>query len=415
MPQNSQLDFFAKRSSDPAKPRAKAYRLEPVGGALPFQSDFSEDELNEWDGLFPDAPDFIYQYDPNTAADLFKAPVAGPLIHSTAFKRLQDIAFLGAIDYLFHPNGRPANKRHSRYDHSLGVALLAEKYCDLTGADMTERNLLVAAGLLHDIGHGPLSHTLEPEFAERFGINHHQLSEAIILGDETVPFSVHGLLAGQGVDAAEVVAVLSKRSGHPLRTLYTGPVNLDTFEGISRSKTYVHSRRVHCHPEMLLEAAVTLDAPSLARLDRFWRLKQDIYRNFIYGYQCFAVDHLCRNFMARNSSRFEAADFLLTETAFRRKHTPFNTHLGRLKSDIELHGIGDVIDAQVDPAELETTALVTRRDFHINPEAEIRCFADLPKRYWEEKSAIRQRVGVLGARARRAVAGDLFGDLFGEE
>ena len=410
MSQNRQLDFFATNSLRPAKPCATAYQLAPADTTLLCQSDFSQQELTEWGELFPDAPDFIYQYDPETVAESFKAPVAGPLIHSPAFKRLHDIAFLGAIDYLFRPNGRPANKRHSRYDHSLGVALLAEKYCDLTGADMTERNLLVAAGLLHDIGHGPLSHTLEPEFAERFGINHHQLSEAIILGDETVPFSVHDLLAEQGVDAGEVVAILSKHSGHPLCTLYTGPVNLDTFEGISRSKTYVHPRRVHCHPEMLLEAAIALDTPSLARLDRFWRLKQDIYRNFIYGYQCFAVDHLCRNFMAQNSAQFEAKDFLLTETAFRQKHTRFNTHLGRLKSDIELHGIGDVIDAQLGPAELETTALVTRRDFHINPDAKVSCFADLPKRYWEEKSATRQRVGVLGARTRNAMVGDLFGE-----
>ena len=410
MSQNSQPDFFATRSLSPAGLKAKLYRPAPAGAPLAFQSDFSQDELSDWGGLFPDAPDFIYQYDPGTVAGRFKASVAGPLIHSPAFKRLQDIAFLGAIDYLFHPNGRPANKRHSRYDHSLGVALLAEKYCDLTGADRAERNLLVAAGLLHDIGHGPLSHTLEPEFTERFGINHHRLSRAIILGDDAVPFSLHGLLAEQGVDAAEVVAVLSKHSGHPLRALYTGPMNLDTFEGISRSKTYVHSRRVHCHPEMLLEAAIALDPPALKRLDRFWRLKQDIYRNFIYGYQCFAVDHLCRDFMARNGSRFEAADFLLTETAFRRKHAPFNTHLRRLKSEIELHGIGDVIDTRLDPAQLQTTALVTRRDFHINPEAGISCFADLPKRYWEEKSATRQRVGVLGARTRSAMVGDLFGE-----
>ena len=40
------------------------------------------------------------------------------LIASRPFQRLRDIVFPGAIDHLFHPNGKPAAIRHNRFDHS---------------------------------------------------------------------------------------------------------------------------------------------------------------------------------------------------------------------------------------------------------------------------------------------------------
>ena len=48
------------------------------------------------------------------------------VIDSSAFQRLRDIRFLGAIDYTFQPN--QYQKRHTRYEHSLGVAELALAY-----------------------------------------------------------------------------------------------------------------------------------------------------------------------------------------------------------------------------------------------------------------------------------------------
>lgn len=60
------------------------------------------------------------------------------------------------------------NANHTRFDHSMGVAYLAEKLCSLLqkhqpNLNITDKCVLCVklAGLLHDLGHGPFSHVYE--------------------------------------------------------------------------------------------------------------------------------------------------------------------------------------------------------------------------------------------------------------
>ncbi|UKV14775.1 HD domain-containing protein [Thalassospiraceae bacterium SW-3-3] len=407
-----QLDLFAPRvAARPAAPQKESVAAKPAGPEIRdlFDTNFSADDIAEWELLFRDAPQYNYHFKRSQIASAFDRPLHKKLIASHAFERLREISFLGAIDYLFHPNGRPANIRHSRYDHTIGVALLSQQYCRLMGLSEADRDLLGAAALLHDIGHGPFSHTLEPEFARRFNLNHHQLTEKIITGEVQLDLSVNHLLVKHGVDPDEVIALLSKKSTHPHASLLSGPVNIDTLEGISRTKTYVHPNYVHCHPRLLLEAAVKLDEDALKRLDKFWQLKEDIYRNFIFGPMCFATDHLCREFVVKNAPDFAANDFLLTEKAFLQRHPAFKKFLFSLKNRIELDGVADVIDPEISAVLMDETATkVPKREFHINTDAEVKSFADLGKRYYEEKNSFLRRVGNLTDPAQQAAAASLF-------
>ncbi|HDD56548.1 MAG TPA: HD domain-containing protein, partial [Nitrososphaeria archaeon] len=52
--------------------------------------------------------------------------------------------------------------RHTRFDHSLGCMYLAGEFAERLGFDEHRRKLLRLAGLLHDLGHTPYSHLLEP-------------------------------------------------------------------------------------------------------------------------------------------------------------------------------------------------------------------------------------------------------------
>ena len=104
------------------------------------------------------------------------------IMASRAFRRLKGVRFLGGIDYVLvrSPNGSRA--RYSRYEHSVGVACLAALHADLRDLSPEDRRLSCAAALLHDIGHAPLSHSLEPVFIEHFGLGHHRATEEIIYG-----------------------------------------------------------------------------------------------------------------------------------------------------------------------------------------------------------------------------------------
>jgi HD superfamily phosphohydrolase len=104
------------------------------------------------------------------------------LINTTEFQRLRRIRQLGTSFLTFH------GAEHSRFSHSLGVYEITRKiisqferngYADWP---QEEKLLSLCASLLHDIGHGPFSHSLE----QIFHTHHEQWTQDIILGDTGV-------------------------------------------------------------------------------------------------------------------------------------------------------------------------------------------------------------------------------------
>lgn len=79
-------------------------------------------------------------------------PIALEIIESPSFQRLKDVDMGGYFE-VFYPGSS-----HSRFDHSIWVYILLNKY----GASTEEQ----IAGLIHDISHGAFSHCLDYVFAE---------------------------------------------------------------------------------------------------------------------------------------------------------------------------------------------------------------------------------------------------------
>jgi HD superfamily phosphohydrolase len=89
-------------------------------------------------------------------------PVMKTLVDTTVFQRLRSIHQLGTSQYVYMCGD------HNRFQHSLGVAHLAERLCKNIQSEqpklgVTDKDVLCVklAGLLHDIGHGPFSHLYE--------------------------------------------------------------------------------------------------------------------------------------------------------------------------------------------------------------------------------------------------------------
>lgn len=84
------------------------------------------------------------------------------IMDTQLFKRLQSLKQLSVVNWVF------PGSEHTRYVHSLGVMHIADKMAISMKLTNWERRLLRMAGLLHDIGHYPLSHVGESPYRSPF-------------------------------------------------------------------------------------------------------------------------------------------------------------------------------------------------------------------------------------------------------
>lgn len=131
------------------------------------------------------------------------------LVACREVQRLKRIHQLGTTYQVYH------TAEHSRFAHSLGVYEIVRRMVhEVSGIDelLTEEDKLavMAAGLLHDVGHGPFSHIFETISK----IHHEKLTQRIILEDS----EVHRVLEDAQPGLSKVVASILDHT-HPKTVL----------------------------------------------------------------------------------------------------------------------------------------------------------------------------------------------------
>ena len=99
------------------------------------------------------------------------------LLGRPEMQRLHSVHQLGLAHLVF------PGANHTRLEHSLGTYHIASKMSDALRLDPDERSEVLAAALLHDLGHAPFSHTLEEVMADRIGVDHVDISRMMIKGE----------------------------------------------------------------------------------------------------------------------------------------------------------------------------------------------------------------------------------------
>ncbi|WEZ08933.1 HD domain-containing protein [Priestia flexa] len=167
------------------------------------------------------------------------------LIGTSEFQRLRRIRQLGTTYLTFH------GAEHSRFNHSLGVYEIVRRIIDDVFRnrpewDDDERLLCLCAALLHDLGHGPFSHSFE----KVFHLDHEEFTQAIIL----VNTEVNRVLKKAGADFPKKVAeVIAKTYKNKLVvSLISSQIDADRMDYLQRDAYYTGVSYGHFDMERIL-------------------------------------------------------------------------------------------------------------------------------------------------------------------
>jgi uncharacterized protein len=167
-------------------------------------------------------------------------PRVRALVDTAQFQRLAEISQLGLVSRVY------PGARHTRFEHALGVYHNALRYLDqLVREERFQRlvdphsaELLIAASLLHDLGHWPFCHPIEDLGIE--GLIPHEAHAARFLAEGTELAQV--LRDEWSLNPADVLDVLSAKSDSPrmrlLRSILSGPIDVDKMDYLDRDSLH---------------------------------------------------------------------------------------------------------------------------------------------------------------------------------
>ncbi|HWQ18258.1 MAG TPA: HD domain-containing protein [Methanotrichaceae archaeon] len=150
--------------------------------------------------------------------------LAEELVSTSQMQRLRWIKQLGLAN-LVYPGAS-----HTRFEHSLGVYHLAGVVARHLGLNDEDRLRVCAAGLMHDIGHGPLSHATESVLSSCLRREHENIAD-ILRRDE--PRAVLGKF---GIQPHEIQSLV-KGEGK-LGQIVSGEIDVDRMDYLIRDAHY---------------------------------------------------------------------------------------------------------------------------------------------------------------------------------
>ena len=347
----------------------------------------------------------------DVSTSFFSDPFLNDLVSCDAFQRLRSVGFLGAIDYAKRPSGpEPHRRRHNRYDHSLGVSHLALSYARDCGLDQRTTRILASAGLLHDIGHSSLSHSLEPVFECEYGMTHHEMGRNIVYGRERLGRRIPDIMSRYGVDLDEVVSMIDGVHTGEHSHLFSSPINFDTFEGMNRTIIFFTNVYRSWSPYNLVSEIAQSSSLPIGSIDSFWSLKNDIYSFFIDDSSKVILDGVVKAYFATCVDYFSPEYFLKTDEQLRESYPDLfhifdviNNMLPMRQTYHQLDafesssprksnsGILDLIESSILDYELD----VASRSFEVDSAVSVNSPADLKDRYIQVKSTRRTTIGEL--------------------
>lgn len=176
------------------------------------------------------------------------------LIQTPQFQRLRRIKQLGFSDFVF------PGASHSRFSHSLGAMQMARRMVSKflgigdSGINLLMRRATLCAVLLHDIGHGPFSHTFEHiSLGLGVRVEHEEITQKLITETEIAEIlksDIDGLFD-------QIVNFLQQEPGaNPYSKIVSSQLDADRLDFLMRDRYFAGVRFGSIDLEWLFDSLV---------------------------------------------------------------------------------------------------------------------------------------------------------------
>lgn len=223
------------------------------------------------------------------------------------FQRLRHIRQNGVLNLVFH------GAEHSRFAHVMGVAWVAGKIFDAAYGNTAnalvcerreqDREDTILAALLHDVGHGPFSHTLEDILKSlKVTFDHEKMTARILVEDGS---EIAAVLGERG---ARLVPFIDKKLREPNRWFYaivSSALDADRLDYLLRDSTMAGVWTNRFDLGRLIDAMgvkddeIVVDARARDVVESYLLAMEQMYASVYYHHTNRAASFLLRAVVAR--------------------------------------------------------------------------------------------------------------------
>jgi hypothetical protein len=204
------------------------------------------------------------------------------LIDTLPLQRLRRIRQLVFADFVY------PGATHSRFEHSIGVMHLAGLLGQSlpVGLGKEEIQAIRIAGLFHDLGHGPFSHTFEDILVKKLNKTHEDLTPWIVTG--TVLKDVLNENGYDAPDLAELAVGRSKKERPFMNQTISSTVDVDKMDFLVRDTHHTGAEygKVDIYRLIytmdVLDGNLVVDSSALPTLEAFLIARVESFRAIYY-------------------------------------------------------------------------------------------------------------------------------------
>jgi hypothetical protein len=236
-----------------------------------------------------------------------KDRVIWDLIAAPEFQRLRRIKQLGTTYLTFH------GAEHSRFNHSLGVYEIVRRiiynFKNKPNWNEEERLLCLCAALLHDLGHGPFSHSFEKVFK----LDHEHFTREIILGDTTINKILERVERGFAQKVADVIA--KTYEDKLVVSLISSQIDADRMDYLQRDAFFTGVSYGHFDMERILrvmrpmEDQVVIKSTGMHAVEDYIMSRYQMYWQVYFHPVTRSAEVILSKILQRAKFLFESEDF----------------------------------------------------------------------------------------------------------